>query len=133
MHILNFLDTFSMGVTVNTLILNPKHPNADSVEQFRPIATANFKLKVISKIIADRLATIVPTIISNNKKRFHQRKKYQRLLMSCFRSNQYLSQESLGGNLALKIDITKDFDTLDWSFLLKFSVGLALITLFESE
>ncbi|CAJ2672049.1 unnamed protein product [Trifolium pratense] len=30
-----------------------------------------------------------------------------------------LHNKSYGGNLALKIDITKAFDTLDWSFLLK--------------
>jgi len=30
-----------------------------------------------------------------------------------------LDKKAFGGNLALKIDITKAFDTLDWNFLLK--------------
>lgn len=48
----------------NTLILIPKSPYADSIDKHRPIALANFKLKVLSKIMADRLATILPNIIS---------------------------------------------------------------------
>lgn len=47
----------------NTIILIPKS-SADSIEQYRPIALANFKFKVITKIIADRLATILPNIVS---------------------------------------------------------------------
>lgn len=54
----------------NILILIPKSNNADTIEQFRPIAMAKFKFKVISKIIADRLAQILPTIISKNQKGF---------------------------------------------------------------
>lgn len=30
-----------------------------------------------------------------------------------------IDQRSFGGNLALKVDIRKAFDTLEWSFLLK--------------
>jgi hypothetical protein len=34
----------------NTLILIPKIPNADAIEQYRPIALANFKFKIISSV-----------------------------------------------------------------------------------
>ncbi|KAI5408381.1 hypothetical protein KIW84_054274 [Lathyrus oleraceus] len=35
----------------NTLILLPKVPNVDYIELFRPIALANFKFKIISKVL----------------------------------------------------------------------------------
>jgi hypothetical protein len=54
----------------NTMVLIPKSSNADVVEQFRPIAMANFKFKIISKIIADRLAIIMPSIISPEQRGF---------------------------------------------------------------
>ncbi|MCI10561.1 RNA-directed DNA polymerase (Reverse transcriptase), partial [Trifolium medium] len=37
----------------NTLILIPKSSNADTIDQYRPIAMANFKFKVISKVLTD--------------------------------------------------------------------------------
>jgi mannosylglycoprotein endo-beta-mannosidase len=48
----------------NCMILIPKTSNADKIEQFRPIAMANFKFKVISKVLGDRLAQIMPDLIS---------------------------------------------------------------------
>lgn len=39
----------------NIVILIPKTPKADRIEQYKPIATANFKFKIICKILVDRL------------------------------------------------------------------------------
>lgn len=52
----------------NTIVLIPKDNNADSVNQFRPITLANFKFKIISKVLADRLATIMPYITSKEQR-----------------------------------------------------------------
>ncbi|MCH89944.1 RNA-directed DNA polymerase (Reverse transcriptase), partial [Trifolium medium] len=41
------------GYNSNIIALLPKTSNATSIDQYRPIAMANFKFKVISKIIAD--------------------------------------------------------------------------------
>jgi hypothetical protein len=54
----------------NTLILIPKIPSANSIDQFRLIAMANFKFKIISKVLADRLAQILPSIISKEQRGF---------------------------------------------------------------
>ncbi|KAK0570758.1 hypothetical protein LWI29_005954 [Acer saccharum] len=55
------------GLNSNFLVLIPKIPNALLIDQFRPIALGNFLFKVITKIIADRLAEICPRIISPNQ------------------------------------------------------------------
>jgi hypothetical protein len=54
----------------NLLLLIPKTNHADSVEQYKPIAVANFRFKIISKIFADRLASIMPAIISVQQRGF---------------------------------------------------------------
>jgi hypothetical protein len=41
------------GFNSNIITLLPKVQNASSIDQYRPIAMANFKFKIISKIIAD--------------------------------------------------------------------------------
>lgn len=103
----------------NTLILIPKHQNADSVEQYRPIALANFKFKIISKIIADRLAQILPSIISKEQRGFIKGRNIRDCIGLASEAINLLDKKVFGGNLALKIDISKTFDTLDWNFLLK--------------
>lgn len=44
--------------------LIPKKNNADRVEHYMPIVLANFHYKIISKILAERLAPIASTIVS---------------------------------------------------------------------
>jgi len=110
---------FLPNYNANTLILIPKIPNADIVEHYRPIAMANFKFKVISKIIADRLACILLSIDSNNQKDFIKGRNIKDCLCLASEVINILDKKAFGGNLALKIDITKAFDTLDWKFLLK--------------
>ncbi|GAU48881.1 hypothetical protein TSUD_406600 [Trifolium subterraneum] len=77
-------------LNLNILILILKIPKADRIENFRPIALANFQFKIITKVLADRLALAINV----------------------------LSKKSFAGNIALKVDIKKAFDTLDWYFLL---------------
>ncbi|MCH94435.1 RNA-directed DNA polymerase (Reverse transcriptase), partial [Trifolium medium] len=103
----------------NTLILIPKTSNADTIDQYRPIAMANFKFKIISKVIADRLAQIMPTIISKEQMGFVHGRNIMDCLCLASEAANLLQSKVFGGNLALKIDVTKASDTLEWSFLLK--------------
>lgn len=48
----------------NIVALIPKFPEAERIYDYRPIALANFQFKVITKVIANRLALIAPKIIS---------------------------------------------------------------------
>ena len=52
------------GLNSSLVTLLPKFKGADSIEQYRPIALANFQFKIITKILADRLAIIASKIIS---------------------------------------------------------------------
>ncbi|CAL0318886.1 unnamed protein product [Lupinus luteus] len=54
----------------NYVVLIPKSANADKMDDFRPIALANFQFKIISKILADRLAIIAARIVSPQQKCF---------------------------------------------------------------
>jgi hypothetical protein len=106
------------GYNSNIIALLPKVQNATSIDQYRPIAMANFKFKVISKIIADRLASIMPSIISEEQMGFIHDRNIKDCLCIASEAANLLHNKSYGGNLALKIDISKAFDTLEWPFLL---------------
>ncbi|PNX72820.1 ribonuclease H, partial [Trifolium pratense] len=107
------------GFNSNIIALLPKTPEATSIDQYRPIAMANFKFKIISKIIADRLASIMPSIISEEQRGFIHHRNIKDCLCIASEAANLLHNKSYGGNLALKIDISKAFDTLEWSFILK--------------
>jgi len=55
------------GMNSNVVSLIPKVQGTDSIQDYRPIAVANFKFKIISKILADRLALVAARIISPNQ------------------------------------------------------------------
>lgn len=103
----------------NLVVLIPKVQGADKVELFKPIALANFKFKIITKVLADRLATVARKIISPNQHGFVQGRKISDCICTASEAINLLNKKSFGGNIALKIDIKKAFDTIDWNFLLK--------------
>jgi hypothetical protein len=107
------------GFNSNIIALLPKVQNATSIDQFRHITMENFKFKVISKIIADRLASVLPSIIFEEQMGFIHGRNIKDCLCIASEVANLLHNKSFGGNLALKIDISKAFDTLEWSFLLK--------------
>jgi hypothetical protein len=107
------------GFNSNIIALLPKFPEASSIDQYRPIAMANFKFKIISKVIADRLASIMPILISVEQKGFIHGREIKYCLCTASEAINLLHNKAFGGNVALKIDITKAFDSLEWSFLLK--------------
>ncbi|XP_058783349.1 uncharacterized protein LOC131658030 [Vicia villosa] len=102
----------------NTLILVPKTKDANTLWQYRPIALANFKYKIIFKILADRLSSILPTLISKEQKGFVSGRNIKDAICLAFEAINILPNKSFSGNVALKIDIAKAFDTLSWEFLI---------------
>jgi len=103
----------------NNIVLIPKTNNAGTINDYRPIAIANFKFKIISKILADRLAKIMPAITSVQQRGFIKGRSIKDCICLTSEAINLLHKKSYGGNLALKVDIAKAFDTLDWNFLLQ--------------
>ncbi|CAL0322191.1 unnamed protein product [Lupinus luteus] len=102
----------------NLVVLIPKFPGADRIEDFRPIALANFQFKIITKVLADRLASIAPSIISPHQRGFIKGRSIHDCICIASEAVNLLDYKTHGGNLAIKLDVRKAFDTLDWNFLL---------------
>lgn len=102
----------------NTIILIPKTLDAINVGQYRPIALANFKFKIISKILAERLAPIMHNFISPEQRGFIRERNIKDGICITSEAINHLHHKSYAGNLAFKVDISKAFDTLEWNFLL---------------
>ncbi|XP_024630075.1 uncharacterized protein [Medicago truncatula] len=108
----------AQNINSNLIVLIPKVPGARVMGDYRPIALANFQFKIISKILADRLADITMRIISVEQRGFIRDRDISKCVILASEAINLLEKRQYGGNVALKVDIAKAFDTLDWNFLL---------------
>lgn len=100
------------------ITLVPKKTNANRISEFRPISCCNTIYKVASKLLANRLKVILPSLVSNSQSAFVP----GRLLVE----NVLLATELVSGynwkkiskRCMLKVDLKKAFDTLDWDFVM---------------
>ncbi|KAM1702451.1 hypothetical protein ACFXTN_025590 [Malus domestica] len=96
----------------NFVALIPKSPKANTISQFRPIALANFSFKIITKILANRLAPIAARIILPNQFAFLKGKNISDCILLASEGINLLDNRNYGGNVAIKFDVTKAFDTI---------------------
>lgn len=100
----------------NIIILLPKTSDVDTMSNFKPIALANFNFKIISKIIVDRLSKMMPFMVSEEPKGFIHGRNIKECLCLASEVANLLYKKTNGGNVALKVDITKAFDIINWDF-----------------
>jgi ribonuclease HI len=115
-----FFLTGSLATNVNSnlIVLVPKSSGAKAMGDFRPIGLANFQFKIITKILADRLALIAMRIVSVEQRGFIKERNIADCVILASEAVNGIDRKQVGGNIALKVDISKAFDTLDWDFLI---------------
>jgi len=105
------------NINSNMLVLIPKIKGAQAMGDFRPIALANFQFKIVTKILADRLSLITMHIISPEQRGFIRDRNISDCIIMASEAVNMIDKRQFGGNVALKVDIKKAFDTLDWNLL----------------
>jgi len=81
---------------------------------YGPIAIVNFQFKIVTKIVVDRLACITSRFISIEQRGFVWDRNISDCVILASEVINYLDKHQYGGNVALKVDLSKAFDTLDW-------------------
>ncbi|PKU80635.1 Putative ribonuclease H protein [Dendrobium catenatum] len=103
--------------TSTAIVLIPKKDNPEHWSDFRPISLCSFFNKLTSKIIARRLGSLLPNIISPNQSAFVKGRLISDNILLTQELVHDLNLKTIGGNLLLKLDICKAFDNLSWDFL----------------
>lgn len=102
----------------------PKVPNADKMSNFRPISCCNVLHKSIAKILANRIRECLPSLISSNQSGFVFGRSIVENVMLAQELVQNYHRSSFSPRCAIKIDLKKAFDLVDWKYI--FNVLLAM-------
>nr|XP_027124765.1 uncharacterized protein LOC113741433 [Coffea arabica] len=107
------------GYTSTWLALIPKVPGAASFSDFRPISLCNFVNKIISKLLASRLESVLPKIISPQQSGFVKGRQISDNILLALEMCSALGKKVRGSNVALKLDMAKAYDRVSWNFLIQ--------------
>ena len=112
----------------NALIcLIPKVEHPTTVKQLRPISLCNTIYKVITKIIVQRLKPIMPNWISPNQNGFIKgRGPEVNIVVATEILHSMNKKKGKKGWFALKIDLEKAYDRIEWHYLRECLVNLNL-------
>ncbi|GKV33767.1 hypothetical protein SLEP1_g42227 [Rubroshorea leprosula] len=101
------------------LILILKVKNPELISQYRPISLCNFTYKVIAKILANCLKVYLDDLISPFQSTFVSGRTIQDNILIAHEAfhGLHLKKSGKHGVIALKLDIQKAYDNVDWHCL----------------
>ncbi|KAL0298977.1 UNVERIFIED_CONTAM: putative mitochondrial protein [Sesamum radiatum] len=125
---LQFLNNLILPSELNHthIALVPKCKKLKNLSQFRPISLCNVAYKIASITIANRLKPILDAIISPCQAAFVPGGLITDNVLLAFEVNHYLNTKKWGkkGHMAVKLDISKAYDKVEWKFLERVLVRL---------
>lgn len=112
-------DNLPKSVSSTMLVLLPNVKNANSIHQVIPLRLCNFLHKIISKILNDCLCPLLEKIICPEQTGFVPNKPIHQCITLAHDVVADIHKKVNGGNVILKLDMSKAYDHLSWIFLLR--------------
>jgi hypothetical protein len=119
----------NMGALNSAFItLLPKTEEASHMKDYKPISFFHSFAKLITKVLANRLAGQLQRMVSPNQSAFIKRCFIQDNFMRVQQTARFLHQQKQP-YILFKLDISKVFDSVSWAFLLEVlkKMGFGLI------
>lgn len=91
----------------------------ERMSEFHPIALCNILYKILAKVLANRLKTILPIMISENQAAFVPGRSIHDNVLIAFELIHYMKRKNreAEGEVTLKLDVSKAYDRVDWLYL----------------
>jgi exonuclease III len=100
------------------IVLLPKKSDARKVTDYRPISLIHSIAKIFSKLLANRLANKLDSMVSNCQSAFIRKRSIHDNFLYVQNTVRKMHKLKMPA-LFLKLDIHKAFDTVNWSYLLE--------------
>ena len=121
--VLNALNSGMVHESLNAtfIALIPKVKNPKQIAEFRPISLCNVVYKLIAKVVVNRLKKILSHVIDDSQSAFLLGRLLTNNVLVAFETLHYLKRKTQGklGFMALKLDMSKPYDRVEWIFLVK--------------
>ncbi|XP_019168052.1 PREDICTED: uncharacterized protein LOC109163801 [Ipomoea nil] len=130
-YIMNCLNTGSFPSKLNetNIILIPKKKNPEMVSDYRPIALSNVIYRIMAKVITARMKPLMENIISESQSAFISERLITDNILIAAEVGHYLNRKQCGlaGWGALKLNMAKAYDRMEWPFLESMLMALGFV------
>ncbi|WKA07960.1 hypothetical protein VitviT2T_025728 [Vitis vinifera] len=110
---------FPDSLNRTNIVLIPKKSEVISMTDLRPISLCNVVFKIASKLLANRLKKVLDGVVSEAQNAFVPGRSITDSILIAHEVLHFLKRKREGriGYAALKIDISKAYDKLEWNYL----------------
>ena len=97
----------------------PYVKNPRKITKYRPISLCNVIYKLAFKTVANRLKTVLSSIVNENQSAFTKGRFITDNILVSYETMHYISYKRTGkiGEMALKLDMSKAYDRMEWACL----------------